>query len=705
MPGDTVTIPAGVYNVGDLSLPANVTLVAPQGATIIGNLHISGPNTTVQGFTFDGGMVDIGNSQGATVSGNVFNGGAAGVKFDGADNAHILNNDFNNIAGGAVDGWGLNESTISGNHFTNVTQGINLDFNNDPTRGHDIVVDANQFTNTARMPIEVGPGGAYTSNLVIRDNWSDNSNLTNQAADGAVAYSIISTNGVNTLIEGNYAKGLPGHGIGIELAGSGEIKGNMMDTYEYGIVVYSPGFSVHDNANVNTSIAGVLNYANADGTMQNNTDQADAALLAHVKAIDPPVDGATTDASQTVDPTASSAQAASTTDGATSDASHAVDPTASTAQAASTTDGTTSDASQAVDPTASTAQAASTTDGTASDASQAVDPTASTAQADPTADGTASDASPAHMVSPYIDMANPADADLVAIAQASGVHDLTLASVLSSNQGIGWHGVGSIADDTLANGTSILSQVEAIQAAGGHITISFGGEGGQEPALTAPSAEVLQSEYESVIDRYHVSSVDFDIGGSAELDQHSITQRDQAIVGLQAANPDLKVSFTLPALSTGLDAGGLSVLQNAKNDGVHIDTVNIQVKDAGQSVDNNGQTSEDAVTAAAATAKQLADLGLDAKVGITPTTDANDVASGGVKPADAQAPVSNPAPAQPSTDWAASDNGSSAGAHADAAHAHDGHAYDGHVASSDLSGIAQQAFQYSGVLHHQDHVG
>jgi hypothetical protein len=700
MPGDTITIPAGVYDVGDLSLPANVTLVASQGATIIGNLHISGPNTTVQGFTFAGGMVDIGNSQGATVSNNVFNGGGAGVKFDGADNAHILNNDFNNIAGGAVDGWGLNQSTVSGNHFTNVAQGINLNFNNDPTRGHDIVVEANQFTNTARMPIEVGPGGAYTSNLVIRDNWSDNSNLTNQAADGAVAYSIISTNGVNTLIEGNYAKGLTGPGIGVEMAGPGEIKNNMMDTYEFGIVVYDPGFNVHDNVNVNTPIAGVLNYSNAAGTMQNNTDQPDAALLAHVKAIDPPVAGATTDASQTVDPPASSAQADPTTDSTTANASQAIDPPASTAQAASTTGGATRDASHAIDPPASSAQAAPTADGTTSDASQAVESPASTAQPDPSADGTTSDTSPVHTVSPYIDMANPADADLVAIAQASGVQDLTLASVLSSDQGIGWHGVGSIADDTLANGTSILSQVEAIQAAGGHITISFGGEGGQEPALTAPSAEVLQSEYQSVIDRYHVSSVDFDIGGSAELDQHSITQRDQAIVGLQAANPDLKVSFTLPALSTGLDAGGLSVLQNAKEDGVHIDQVNIAVNDAGQSVDNNGQMNADAVTAAAATAKQLADLGLDAKVGITPMTGANDVASGVVKPADAQAPVSNPDPAQPSTDWAASDNGNSAGAHADA-----GHAHDGHVAWSDFSGIADHAFQYSGIVHHHDHVG
>jgi hypothetical protein len=626
-----------------LSLPANVTLVAPQGATINGNLHITGANTTVQGFTFDGGMVDIGNSSGATVQGNVFNSGSAGVTFNGADNAHIVDNSFNNISGGAVDGWGLNTSTISGNHFSSVTQGINLDFNDDPSRGNDITVDHNTFANTARMPIEVGPGGAYTSNLVISNNYSDNSNLTNQAADGAVAYSIISTNGVNSLIEGNYAKGLPGPGIGIELAGSGEIKDNVTDTYQYGIVVYSPGFNVHDNAN-NSSIAGVLNYANATGTMQNNTDQPDAAQQAHVQSIDPPADGTTTGTSQTVDSSASSTQAASTTDGTTSDASHTTGTSASSTQTASTADGTTS---HATDPSASSTQTASATDGTTADASHATNPSASSTQVASTTDGTTSDA--------------------------------------------------SHATDTSASST------QAASASDGTTTspISFGSEGGQDPALTASSADALQSEYQSVIDRDHVSSIDFNLAGAAEQDQQSITLRDQAIVGVEAANPDLQVSFTLPAASTGLDANALNVLQNAMADGVHIDAVNILVNGSGQSVDSTGQVSADATNAASATAKQLADLGLDAKVGITPAAGTNDSTSGVVKSADAQTSTTNADPAQLSTGSAASDNNSSSsGAQADAAHAHDSHA-----GSSDLSGMTYQPFEYSGILHHHDHVG
>ena len=154
----------------------------------------------------------------------------------------------------------------------------------------------------------------------------------------------------------------------------------------------------------------------------------------------------------------------------------------------------------------------------------------------------------------------------------------------------------------------------AIQAAGGHVTISFGGAAGQEAALTASSAASLQAEYQSVIDRYHVNSLDFDIEGAAVQDQHSITLRDHAIAGLQATNPGLTISYTLPVLPTGLTADGLNLLASSKHDGVKIDVVNIMAMDYGLSVDNNGQMGLNAIQAAVATESQLHSLGLDARI-------------------------------------------------------------------------------------------
>ncbi len=326
----------------------------------------------------------------------------------------------------------------------------------------------------------------------------------------------------------------------------------------------------------------------------------------------------------------------------------------------------------------------------------ALDAAGMSAQANPISVHTAAVAtggpvSAIHEFSPYIDMAMAADGDLPAIAAASGIGNFTLAFVLSSDRGIGWQGVGAITDDTLANGTTILSQVQAIQAAGGHVTISFGGAAGQEAALTATSAASLQAEYQSVIDRYHVSSLDFDIEGAAVADQHSITLRDQALAGLKAANPDLTVSFTLPVLPTGLTASGLNLLASAKHDGVEIDVVNIMAMDYGTAVDNGGRMGLNAISAAIATEQQLSALGLSAKIGITPMIGVNDVASEVFTLADAQALLD-----YARTDsnvvrlsmWSvARDNGNSAGAH---------------YASPDSSGIAQHPFDFSTIFHQFD---
>jgi chitodextrinase len=99
-----------------------------------------------------------------------------------------------------------------------------------------------------------------------------------------------------------------------------------------------------------------------------------------------------------------------------------------------------------------------------------------------------------HEFSPYIDMAMSQDDNLLAIFKASGIENFTLAFVLASDHGIGWQGTGTISQDTLVNGSTILQQVQAIQAAGGDITISFGGAAGQEAALTATSANALQAD-------------------------------------------------------------------------------------------------------------------------------------------------------------------------------------------------------------------
>ncbi len=288
---------------------------------------------------------------------------------------------------------------------------------------------------------------------------------------------------------------------------------------------------------------------------------------------------------------------------------------------------------------------------------------------------------------PYIDMGLPQDQDLLAISQASGIKTFTLAFLQSSGAGtVGWSGVGTVTNDT-PNGVSILTEVQRLEAAGGSVIISFGGAAGTDPAAVAPSAQALQAEYQSVIDRYGVHSLDFDIEGAEVADQKAITLRDQALVGLKAANPELTISFTLPVLPTGLDSNGLNVLQSAKHDGLNPDVVNIMTMDYGASVDNGGQMGADAISAALSTIDQIRFVGLSSTVGITPLIGVNDVSSETFTLADAQDVL---AFAQSHGDitriamWSvARDNGSAPGIHYD---------------SPTASGLVQSDYQFASIF-------
>ena len=228
---------------------------------------------------------------------------------------------------------------------------------------------------------------------------------------------------------------------------------------------------------------------------------------------------------------------------------------------------------------------------------------------------------------PYADMSLTADENIVATQQQTGFKAVTLAFLDATNGcSVGWGGLGgTLPTDSLPNGTTILSVVQSLQAAGVQVILSFGGANGQEPALQCTSASQLQALYQSVIDRYQVSMLDFDIEGGAVSNQASITLRDQALVGLKAANPGLVISYTLPVLPTGLVSTGVNILNSAKSDGLALDVVNVMAMDYGSGSDNGGAMGTDAIDAAEATEAQLQTAGLTSTtIGITPMIGVND---------------------------------------------------------------------------------
>jgi hypothetical protein len=125
------------------------------------------------------------------------------------------------------------------------------------------------------------------------------------------------------------------------------------------------------------------------------------------------------------------------------------------------------------------------------------------------------------------------------------------------------------------------AEIEALRQKGGDVSISFGGENGTELATACTTVGALVAQYQSVIDEYHVSHIDFDIEGTHETHLTAVKRRSEAITQLEAANPNLSVSLTLPVEPTGLAANGLHIVTTAVASGVRVDMVNVMAMDFG----------------------------------------------------------------------------------------------------------------------------
>lgn len=237
--------------------------------------------------------------------------------------------------------------------------------------------------------------------------------------------------------------------------------------------------------------------------------------------------------------------------------------------------------------------------------------------------------------SPYVDtMLNP-PYDLAGSAGKTGVKEYNLAFV-SPGGGCTpkWGGRQELTDNPVAR------QADELRAEGGDVRISFGGQSGNELARVCGSVDRLTRAYEKVIDTYDLTKADFDIEGPALKDTKANTLRARAIARLQQKHDELDVSFTLPALPSGLNRDAVAVLENAKKHGARVSAVNIMAMDYGTYYD--GDMGEYAVQAATATQKQVKPaLGIRdddeawRTVAVTPMIGVNDVEVEVFRPGDA----------------------------------------------------------------------
>ncbi|GAA1904479.1 glycoside hydrolase family 18 protein [Streptantibioticus ferralitis] len=227
---------------------------------------------------------------------------------------------------------------------------------------------------------------------------------------------------------------------------------------------------------------------------------------------------------------------------------------------------------------------------------------------------------------PYADTSLYPAFDLVAAEKASGVKQYNLAFITDGGSCTPkWGGVTDLAGNATAN------QIGALRAAGGDVRVSFGGANGNELATTCSSASAVASAYGKVIDQYKLTKVDFDVEGGALTNTAANTLRAQAIAQLQKSHQGLEVSYTLPAMPTGLTQDGINLLSNAKSNGVDINAVNIMAMDYGSSFSGDmGQYAIDGATATQAQVKSvlgISDAAAWKKIAVTPMIGVNDVSA------------------------------------------------------------------------------
>lgn len=247
---------------------------------------------------------------------------------------------------------------------------------------------------------------------------------------------------------------------------------------------------------------------------------------------------------------------------------------------------------------------------------------------------------PAHVFAPYVDMGLYPTFDITSAARTQGVKYFNLGFVVAdSSAKPSWGGYDSYEISGTAFDTNLRAQVNALRGLGGDVAVSFGGASGLELAQAITDVNALKSAYQSVVDAYGLTRLDFDIEGSAAADRPSVDRRSQALAALQqtaaAAGKPLQVWLTLPVLPTGLTADGLYVVQSARRYGVNITGVNVMAMDYGDSAapDPSGHMGDYAIQAATSTFNQLktlygaskSDAQLWGMIGVTPMIGLNDV--------------------------------------------------------------------------------
>jgi chitinase len=179
---------------------------------------------------------------------------------------------------------------------------------------------------------------------------------------------------------------------------------------------------------------------------------------------------------------------------------------------------------------------------------------------------------------PYYSVLDSDAPDLGTVMSATGQKAFDMAFILADGSSCApaWNGTDPVSGDT-----QVAAVINEVRADGGDVIVSAGGYDGTKLGQVCGTAAATAAAYQQVINTYGLHAFDFDIEEPEIENSAAVGNELGAAQILQADNPGLFISITMPSITTGANYFGEQLLDEAKAIGFTPDDYTIMPFDGG----------------------------------------------------------------------------------------------------------------------------